>query len=329
MTAATVELLAAGPRVSLQEARTFGALWSGRLERRGQWRFALSADSLNLTELARGLAPPVQQRTLLQRLTPSQAAPPLLGDALPALRAQGRVQLRRLELSPLVLERFRGTVTLDGTQGWQLELTAAEAQFYSGVLRGSYVLRGGTSADASQPSHGGEMAFSGVNVAALTAAAPRLRGLFAGAATGEFSFTATGEARDALLDSLRGEGRIEFRNAVWNGADLRESLRLGATRPGRSSFLRASASFTLAGRRLRVAEVQLAGASPRDLLAGEGSVDISAPGLDLDFRFTAGAAPAILPAGATAGAEARPSTEFRLTGPLRGPQVAASPVRTP
>ncbi len=332
LTGATLDLLAMGPRISVQEAYAFGATWSGRLERREQWSFKLDAGGLNVSDISAGLSPAAPP-TLLQRLAPGSTPEASFAEALAGLRASGQLSLRHLTLPPLAFDHFRGAVTLDvapsdAPPGWRLDLTAAEAQFHGGSLRGSFRAAGGD--PTRQPEHRGEFRFRGVNLAALTAVAPRLRGLFAGTATGELSLSAAGATRNALLDSLRSEGRIEIRSTVWNGLDLRESLHAGAARPGRSNFPSAAAAFSLAERGLRIRDLRLASVGRgQDELLGEGSVDTSAEGLDLDLRITTGPAVPLRPAGGAAAGPETAAPGIRLTGPLRSPQVVPVTPITP
>lgn len=323
---AAIEISPGERSVTVQGTRALGTVWSGSLRRRGGewWDVALSADALDAVEAHRWLAPQAQPAGFLQRLAPGRSAPPDLVGVLPGLRARGRVNVGQLRFHSLVLGQFQAGFELDLSAPWRLELADASASFFAGSIAGGFEARAPEPVSAGA-AYRAEIRLRGVNLAALTAGTPRLRGFFSGTAGGELSLTATGATRQALLDSLAGEGALEVRNGQIN------ALNLVSVQKGTTVFARAAGRFKLAERKLQFEELQLFG-RPARLSAPDwlvvGAADLSGSVITLDMRlalprearFRASAGQA-----APAGKQVPARREFRLQGPLNALQFVVQP----
>jgi hypothetical protein len=310
-------------RLVVASARAFGARWSGMAERRDAsqpWQFALTADRLETSEIARAFTP--ERPGLLARLAPGADSP---AAALP-FAAQGRVEIAQLWLRPLEFRRVQARVELDEKRPWRVRLPEAQADFYGGTLRGSFEAAGG-----AVPSFRFSGRFERLSVAALAASTPALAQRFTGTATGEVVLFAVGTGRDALLRSLEGSGRVEVHNGEVRGLDLFEWLRETTVPPATpraaTRFLTAAGTFFVGSRVIKLDAVRLTGAAEEVELSG--TVDFS-QALDLRVREL----PRAL-ASAEPSADA-PGRAARITGTLAAPRVipaeappAAPPARPP
>lgn len=284
LSSAAIELAPAERGVTLQSAGMFGAAWSGTLRQRaGQpWQAMLSAETLDAAAVHNALAPPLQPAGFLQRLAPGRSSAPSLLDALPALQVRGQVRIGQLRLRSLLLGQLRSDFALDLSAPWSLQLSNASAAFFGGSIAGAFHARAAEGSDAPRAQYRAELRWRGVNLAALTAGAPRLRGYFNGTADGSLNLTATGADPPSLLDSLAGEGTLEVRHGVLN------VLNLAAVQKGTTAFARAAGRFQVAERRLHFEELQLFARSAR-LSAPDwrvtGAADLSGSAMVLDVQL--------------------------------------------
>ena len=160
-----------------------------------------------------------------------------------------------------------------------------------------------------------------MDFATLAQDVPSLQGKLDGAAAGELTLHATGIGRDALLDSLTGQGSL-----AAHGLQIR-GFNLGVVRADDSPiddehFAAAQAEFRIEGRNVRAAPVRLT--KPGESLLAAGSVDFEG---SLDFRIDVSASPqaaSVRVAGPAifADPEASPASAYRLTGSVSAPQLA-------
>jgi len=333
---AAVELASGEKRITLQSARAFGSVWGGTLRRRGNqpWEAVLGADALDAAAVHGALAPQLQPGGFLQRIAPGRTSVPNLFAALPGLRVRGRVSIGQLRFQSLLLEQFKGDLNLSLSAPWSLELLNASAAFFGGSISGEFHARAPEGRDAPIASYRAQLRWRGVNLAALTAGTPRLRGYFAGAADGELTLAATGANRQTLLDSLAGDGAMEIRNAQTTALDLNASLRSAKVTPGATALARAAGRFTLAERRLRFEELQLF-ARPARLSAPDwlvvGSADLSGSAIALDVNLLdptdiGAQGEGSLPSGRTQSGTRR---GYSLRGPLDALQLSSVVTASP
>ncbi|MGA8688391.1 MAG: AsmA-like C-terminal region-containing protein, partial [Methyloceanibacter sp.] len=163
------------------------------------------------------------------------------------------------------------------------------------------------------PSYKVNVAFSRVDLSALTAASPALANLFEGSADGKISFTASGATRTDLVASLGCQGQADFASPTIHGIDIVSALRASVVVPGVSRFSTASASFTCSSRTIQVQNLSFAAPGPD--IAGSGAIGFNRD-LDLRLHFVS-----------PAPKSAEPS--YRITGSLASPKIAriAQPTR--
>lgn len=306
-TKARMEFSPGDERVILTAVQAFGARWNGTLVRHdpaAPWQWDLSADHLSADDLDRWLNP--QWRgSILQRVLP------FLGNSSPVilplgLRGRGKLSVDQFTVDPLEFRHLRAQMGLDGRR---IELDGAQADFYGGIVRGSF------RADLEpQPSYHLQAALDRVNLAKLTTSAANLRDRFAGVASGNLELDALGLGRAALAASLGCRGAIQVRDAQITGMDLLESLNAASLRSGTSVFPLASAEFSCSASKVKFAELRLEGLDTE--IRATGSVDFG-NNLDLHLR----ALPPVL-----AGRDASPLPVpargiFQLTGTLETPRL--------
>jgi AsmA-like C-terminal region/AsmA family len=260
--------------VSLSSAEAFGARWTGTFDRRESdsgWKFALSADHLAAADLDRWLNPRWRE-SFLDRMLPFLNDRARANAAPENLRASGRIAVDQFTLAPLVTHKLQGDVAIEGRH---LRLANARATFYDGSVTG---LLDATLGPA--PSYHASLDFSGVDLTALTSAAPNVANLFAGSASGKIAFDARGATREDLVGSLACEGSARIEHPELREIDLPETLRETAIRPGSTLSPLADAVFTCSQRVLQIQRLEFT--SPGGGIEVWGSADFAH---NLDFRL--------------------------------------------
>jgi hypothetical protein len=325
----------AAQKLTLTAAQGFDTDWTGTISRsaaRPAWQFDLTADRLDAAALDRWIEPRARPAGLLDRLGlfgsdqnangASSAAG--VAAAVPSvpLQARGRVRVAEFILAPLRLDQLDADVELAGKT---IEVHRAKASFAGGSIDGQL-----TAALGAAPSYDARMRFDRVDFATLAQDVPSLQGKFDGSAAGQLALHATGIGRDALLDSLTGQGSIASRGLQIRGFNL-AILRADQSAIDDEHFVAAQAEFRIEGRNIRAAPVRLT--RPGENLLAAGSVDFQG---SLDFRIDVSASsqpasvrvagPAFL-----ADPESSPAAAYRLTGTLAAPQLApfSAPVSPP
>jgi hypothetical protein len=321
---ARAELKPGARHIALSSADAFGAHWTGTFDRyedrrddrhadrqtdagaASEWQFALSTDTLSLADLDRWLNPRWRQ-SFLDRMLPflNSSSP---ANAVPEnLRAEGRINVEDLALTPLALHHLESDVKIGGRH---IEVSRATAQFFGGALAGSL--------DAqltATPAYRLNLDYSRVDLAAITSAFPTLADLFGGSASGEFALDSSGATRPDLVTSLECRGTARITDAKMQNISLLESMREAERRPGVSSFPAASAVFSCGDGKIVVERLHFTGTTQD--VAASGSVDFSR-NVNLQVRAVplAGAIGAPRPA-------ANAAQSFDLTGPIRTPDIRA------
>lgn len=295
---ARVELKAGLIQVALASGKAFGANWTGTFDRRtsgAEWQFALSADRLTAADLDRWLNPRWRE-SFLGRMLPFFGSP--TPPATPEdLRGSGTLKIGEFSLDPLMLRQITGNLRVDGRH---LEFSSAKGKFYDGQLSG--LLRADLSAI---PSYHAEIAASGVDAAALAAAAPALAGLSAKTIDGQILLDARGASRGDLISSVNCRGTATVNSVALRGLDLEKMLGPSSQFAGAAPISAASGAFTCSRRTIHFQRLslELEGGSP---LIGTGSVGFDRT---LDLRFV------------DLSPGTKPATSFRLTGNVVSPQM--------
>ncbi|MGH9747245.1 MAG: AsmA-like C-terminal region-containing protein [Candidatus Acidiferrales bacterium] len=307
----------------LASAEAFGARWSGTLDRLGPilnpagdlsrnsagaqpggWQFVLSADRLAAADLDRWLNPRWSE-SFLDRVLPFLNSRPTAPAQPDNLVAGGKILIDQFALAPLSLRQLHADAAIDGRR---ISLTNAHAQLSKGDLAGSF------RADLNAtPSYRLNLDFTGVDLYALTSAAPSLADRFAGSASGKIAIVARGSTRADLLSSFQCRGAAQITGAELLTISLAESFAAGALRPGKSTFREASADFTCAANKIEFQHLLFS--APTTQFAAEGTIDFSR-NLDLHFiTFPDAEAPRT---NRTADSRA---DAYRLSGNLSDPQI--------
>jgi hypothetical protein len=320
---AGAEIRAGGRHIVLASAQGFGARWTGTFDHHapgGEWQFALTADRLAVADVDRWLNPHWRE-SFLDRMLPFLNSPSPVNAAPESLRARGRLSLNQFVLAPFVVRRLAGEVKIAGRE---IEFTNAGADFYGGKIAGAFKAK-----LAAAPAYHVGASFSHVDISALSGAAEKLSNLFAGDASGEISFDASGMSRGDLVNSLTCRGTARATAAELRNINLEASLRDAARRAGTSPFREVSAAFSCKDRQIQFQHLLLIGSG--DWIEGSGSVDFSQI---LDFRLRQlpdSAAPRTASASFAPGKldksdksdEAGKSNDasFQLVGPLAAPTI--------
>jgi len=312
----------AAQKLTLTAAQGFDAVWTGTIFRSAAhpgWQFDLTADRLDAAALDRWIEPRARPAGLLERLGlfssgqySSGADGAAAASAVP-VRARGRVRVGEFVLAPLHLAQLDADVAIDGKA---IDVDRAKASFAGGSIEGQLI-----AALGAAPDYETRLRFDRVDFATLAQDVPSLQGKLDGAAAGELTLHATGIGRDALLDSLTGQGSL-----AAHGLQIR-GFNLGVVRADDSPiddehFAAAQAEFRIEGRNVRAAPVRLT--KPGESLLAAGSVDFEG---SLDFRIDVSASPqaaSVRVAGPAifADPEASPASAYRLTGSVSAPQLA-------
>jgi len=271
---ARADITGSSRHIALTSAQGFGARWTGTFDRRvpdGEWQFALAADRLAVADVDRWLNPRWRE-TFLDRMLPFLNSPSPVNAAPEGLRASGRLSLEQFVLAPFVVRRVAGDVKIAGRN---IDFADAGGDFYGGKIGGTFKAELGAA-----PVYRVGLDFSHVDLAAMSAVTTNFSNLFAGDASGEVSFDASGMTRADLLNSIACQGTARVSAAELRSISLEDSFHDVARRPGNSAFREATAVFSCAERQIQFQNVLLSGASQK--IEGSGSVDFSQ---NLDFRL--------------------------------------------
>jgi hypothetical protein len=157
----------------------------------------------------------------------------------------------------------------------------------------------------------------------MTETTSQLSGLFAGSASGDFSFAAHGATRPDLLASLECQGEAEIRGPQIENVNLLASLQNGTLLSGKSLFADASAAFSCKNGKIAFQNLSLVGSDGE--IDGKGTVDFSRT-MSLQLQVKPAIAEGITVPGVDAADESGKS--YQLTGRLESPQLAPlSPAR--
>lgn len=269
VTVANVEFSPDDRRVQISGAHALGATWDGIVERKKSntsWSFDLSAERMDVQDLGRDLGQ--TRQNLIYRLLPfgaSSGLPPKTEAAMARISAQGHVRIHELGFAALHLEDLDALAQLEhGT----LLLRRAQADFYGGRVTGEFSAQ-----------LGGELRYSfrgQVDRTDLSALADltSMKNGFGGIASGELDLAARGVGREALVDSLQGEGFLHVQEATIGILDLPvESADIEIPRIGGNRFRSSSVSFRIENGHVRV--------DPWLLSARQRQVEIVG---DIDFK---------------------------------------------
>ena len=302
---------------ALQSVEAFGGEWSGKISENkstagdaSRWRFDLHANILTAADLDRWAGPRARPGWL-QRLLPAMlgGSSPQTVDASDLLRrvdAEGDITIDEFELDKLKLKQVHAEASL---RDLKLRLENAQAHWAGGTLQGSV-----SATFEAKPTYEVKLQANGLNLAQVPLAgkvSERMAGTFAGT----LELKTEGVGREALLDNLKGEGRIELKKVEFRGWDLQASFASGSPHTGASRWAEGDGLFHVSDRSLEVNHLQLR--SPQQQISLKGSVSF---GRQADLTL----ANEVSRQGKTR--TSGPERVMQISGPLEGPKVAIETV---
>jgi uncharacterized protein involved in outer membrane biogenesis len=302
--------------VALQNVEAFGGEWSGEIaenkiatEGEPRWRFRLHADSLSAADMDRWAGPRARPGWL-QRLLPA-----VLGgstgqnvdasDLLRRVDAEGEVSLDEFALDKLKLKQVHAQASL---RDLHLRLQNCQAQWAGGTLQGNVA----ATFDA-KPVYEVKLQANGLNLAQVPLAG-KVADRMLGTLGGTLELKTEGVGRDALLDKLKGEGRIQLKKVEFRGWDVQASFAAGTPHVGASRWTDGEGFFHVSERSLEVNHLRLR--APQQEVSLKGSVSF---GRETDLTLES----------ATGSGKTKaqgPERVMQISGPLEGPKVAIQTV---
>lgn len=296
----------------ITKAEGFGATWSGQITHADrldtqegiEWNFDLHADHLDAAELDRWVGPRARPGWV-QRLLAS-----LLGTAQPSVsasellrrvNARGVLHADEFNLEKLKFKQVRAEGAL---QNLHLTLRQANAQWAGGTLSAKMIAQ-----FSPQPVYEFEGQFEHVSLGQIPLAG-KLAERFSGTASGSIQLKTEGVGRDALLQKLSGEGKVQLHSVEFRGWDVAGSLASGAPRSGSSRWTAGNGVFHIADKNLELTELSLV--APQETLLMHGNVSFAR-----QADLTLEAASNLRRGGFLA-----PDRILSIAGPLDGPKVA-------
>jgi hypothetical protein len=303
--------------VALESVEAFGGEWSGEIVENvhaspdigPRWRFKLHADSLSATDLDRWVGPRARP-SWLERLLPamlggspgqSAGQGANVSELLRRVDAEGEMGVDEFDLEKIKLRQVRAQASL---RELHLKLQNCQAQWASGSLQGSMAATFGV-----KPVYELKLQAAGLNLAQVPLAG-KVADRVMGTMSGNLELKTEGVGRDALLDELRGEGRIQLKKVEFRGWDVQASFAAGTPHAGASRWNDGEGVFHVSERSLEVNHLWLRAGQEELRLKGSISFGRQAD-LTLENASTAGKQRG-----------AGPERVMQISGPIEGPKVA-------
>jgi len=307
--------------VALDSVEAFGGEWSGEISENvvaetsssPRWNFKLHADNLSAADMDRWAGPRARP-SWLERLLPAmlggsggQTAGQALAQSVSAsellrrVDAEGEVSVDEFALEKLKLKQVRAQVLL---RDLHLQLRNCQAQWAGGSLQGSVAATFG-----AKPTYELKLQAAGLNLAQVPLAG-KVADRMTGTMGGSLELKTEGVGRDALLDKLRGEGRIQLKKVEFRGWDVQASFAAGAPHAGASRWSDGEGVFHVSERSLEVNHLLLR--APIEEVSLKGSVSFGR-----EAELTLERAP-----GSGKKRVSGPERVMQISGPLEGPKVA-------
>jgi hypothetical protein len=303
-------------RVALQNVEALGGEWSGEISENAtgegvpRWRFNLHAANLTAANLDRWAGPRARPGWL-QRLLPEilGGASPQNADASDLLRrvdAEGIIGIDEFDLDKLKLKQLHADASF---RDLKLHLENVQASWAGGSLQGSV-----SATFDAKPAYEVKLQASNLNLAQVPFAG-KVADRMTGALGGTLELKTEGVGREALLDKLKGEGRIQLKKVEFRGWDLLASFASGSPHTGASHWTEGDGYFHVSDRSFEVNHLQLR--SSQQQISLKGSVSF---GRQADLTLANEA----IGAGKTKASG--PERVMQISGPLEGPKVAIQTV---
>ena len=193
--------------------------------------------------------------------------------ALGVLNGQARITARSVDLGTLKFADTDITATLDRSR---VVFALGKLAGYGGGFSGEFVMN-----NRSGLSVGGKLSATAVELNDLLS---DMAGITRLSGTGEatVSFLGVGGSLDAIMKSLKGEGRIAVNSGTISGFDLDRLMQSGDGSGGTTIFDRLDASFTMAEGNMQNDDLKMT--LPGVEASGAGRIGLGAR--DIDYLFT-------------------------------------------
>lgn len=303
----------------LQSIEALGSEWDGDVTENWpagsgaatpRWNFKLHGSSLSAADLDRWVGPRARPNWL-ERLLPAvlggnSTQPRDASEFLRSINAEGEMSVDEFSLEKLKFRQVRAHATL---RDLHLQLRNCQAQWAGGALQGSL-----TATFDAKPIYGLNLQASGINLAQISLGG-RVSERVTGTLSGTLALKTEGVGRDALLEKLTGEGRIQLKKVEFRGWDVETSMAVGTPHTGASKWTDGEGIFHVSGRSLELNYLLLR--APQEEVSLKGSVSF---GREADL--TLGSAPT------SKVKSSRPERVMQISGPLDGPKVAIQTIST-
>jgi hypothetical protein len=308
----------AGKRtVALENVEAFGGEWSGEIAENDstnsgivpRWRFKLHTDNISAADLDRWAGPRARPGWLERLLPPifggsagqNAAQVANASELLRRVDAEGEVSVDEFDLEKLKLKQVRAQASM---RDLHLQLQNCQAQWAGGNLQGSVAATFG-----AKPVYELKLQAVGLNLAQVPLAG-KIADRMTGTMGGSLELKTEGVGREALLDKLRGEGRIQLKKVEFRGWDVQASFAAGTPHVGASRWNEGDGVFHVSERSLEVNHLRLR--APQEEIRLKGSVSFGRQA-DLILENALGSGKQKV---------AGPERVMQISGPLEGPKVA-------
>lgn len=301
----------------------FGGGWQGTIEENHRtddenprsWKFDLSVDHLNATELDRWVGPrarPGWLQRLLQSFSGDAAPATSASELVRRVDAEGKLRVGRLTIEKLKLDNVLAQGSL---RDLKLNVQDSTAEWAGGRVRARI-----NAIFLPQPVYEVSADLDRLSLAKLPGTgrlADRLNGL----ASGSLQLKTTGVGREELLRNLDGSGVVNLKRVELHGWDLPASVADGATRAGVSRWPAGECAFLIRNRSLVLQWLQLN--DPREQTSVEGTLSFGSDA-DLSVSTQSRDAAKVRPKKASATRHV-----LKISGPLDGLRVTVEKTPEP
>ncbi|MFN7097346.1 MAG: AsmA family protein [Gammaproteobacteria bacterium] len=291
-----------------------------------QGQYTLNIDKLNLDQYqtaanATASTPPVSSS--VTTTTPAVSSnKSILPTCLQTANLTGKLNINSLQVSKMQMQQVNIPLTLK--QG-EIVASPITAQFYQGTLQADAKANYTT----ATPSYFLSSALSNINMQALLQQVANFNKL---TGTGQINFliNASGNNKNAIMQGLNGNGKLQLKNGSYAGMDLMSAVTsaaslflkqapVAANQSAQTNFSELKASFQINNGLLANNDLSLT--SPIMTVTGNGTVSLVTQ--LIDYNLSVEPIGDLIPQLATLLKAVGPSIPVKVTGSISHPQVSA------